>query len=322
MDDPLVTMYWCHMCSQVVNPEVEGEVKCPHCDSGFVEEMDDRSGLLNADPSSNRPLSLWYPLVLGTVRGSSQRRRLHRGAHNFVDTQGGRSFSHTLQLLNGIHDVNGLNSDESENETEHERESDRLILVNPFNRSVVLQGSLNASSSEFGSTILSGDEFLVPSFEMLLQHLTENDPRPYGTPPAKKEAVDAMRTVKINKMMSCSVCLEDFEIGEEAREMPCKHEFHSKCILPWLEMHSSCPVCRFQMPTDEPRDSTGGSHGNTAEGGGGEASSSRDSGRNGRRSHHIRWPFSRWFLSLRSHRNGSSSSTQSSSSPSWGNSAL
>ncbi|KAI8001052.1 hypothetical protein LOK49_LG09G00442 [Camellia lanceoleosa] len=35
--------YWCHMCSQMVNPVMEAEmmmIKCPLCRSGFVEEMD------------------------------------------------------------------------------------------------------------------------------------------------------------------------------------------------------------------------------------------------------------------------------------------
>lgn len=59
---------------------------------------------------------------------------------------------------------------------------------------------------------------------------------------------------------SCTICLDDIEEkafkGEipEARKLSCKHPFHEKCILTWIEAQSkstyhppSCPVCRTKV---------------------------------------------------------------------------
>jgi hypothetical protein len=45
----------------------------------------------------------------------------------------------------------------------------------------------------------------------------------------------------------CVICLEAFKIGDEIRELPCHHEFHSgTCIDPWLTSKSGeCPLCKF-----------------------------------------------------------------------------
>ncbi|OAY84114.1 E3 ubiquitin-protein ligase RING1-like [Ananas comosus] len=75
------------------------------------------------------------------------------------------------------------------------------------------------------------------------------------TPRISKKAVDAMPTVEIDRSINCPICLEEFAIGEEAKEMPCKHKFHRECIVPWLETHCSCPLCRFEMPADDLEDS-------------------------------------------------------------------
>lgn len=46
----------------------------------------------------------------------------------------------------------------------------------------------------------------------------------------------------------CSVCLSEFEDGENLRLLPkCNHAFHLPCIDTWLKSHSSCPLCRFDI---------------------------------------------------------------------------
>ncbi|KAB2628436.1 E3 ubiquitin-protein ligase RING1-like [Pyrus ussuriensis x Pyrus communis] len=78
----------------------------------------------------------------------------------------------------------------------------------------------------------------------------END-RP-GPPPAATSAIRALPLVTVSEGQlanepSCPVCKEAFEVGGEVREMPCKHVYHSDCILPWLHIHNTCPVCRYEL---------------------------------------------------------------------------
>jgi E3 ubiquitin-protein ligase RNF115/126 len=129
-------------------------------------------------------------------------------------------------------------------------------VINSNNEAIILQGTFGPDDSQEESSNTSADVslgyyFLGPGLDILLQRLAESDLNRSGTPPTKKEAVDALPTVSILEVLGCSVCLEGFEMGAEAKEMPCQHKFHSHCILPWLELHSSCPTCRFQMPTEE-----------------------------------------------------------------------
>ena len=353
--------YWCHMCSQIVNPIIEVEIKCPFCQSGFVEEMDNQTpeghnADLDSDFGSDRALSLWAPILLGMMGHPRRRRRLRRLEFDEDDDDDGvddgdnddgeprhggdteldrevesfirrrrRSSATILQLLQGIRAGLASESQNSEGLRDRDRDRDereRLILINPFNQTVLFQGQ-NDNQNPIGSL---GDYFIGPGLDLLLQHLAENDPNRYGTPPAKKEAVEALPTVAIKENLQCSVCLDDYEAGAEAKEMPCKHKFHTGCLLPWLELHSSCPVCRFQLPADESKcDSDGSRNGNVQRAmesessapvsvGGEENDGDGRNGSNGRR-FSFPWPFSGLFSSSSgSQSSGGNSSSSSSSS--------
>jgi hypothetical protein len=46
----------------------------------------------------------------------------------------------------------------------------------------------------------------------------------------------------------CSICTEDFEIGQDQRVLPCDHRFHPECIDPWLlNVSGTCPLCRIDL---------------------------------------------------------------------------
>jgi hypothetical protein len=50
----------------------------------------------------------------------------------------------------------------------------------------------------------------------------------------------------------CAVCLCESEDKDRLLNLPCAHTFHESCILPWLEKHNSCPVCRYELSTSDP----------------------------------------------------------------------
>lgn len=51
---------------------------------------------------------------------------------------------------------------------------------------------------------------------------------------------------------TCTICHDEFPDDAEVVELPCKHCYHGDCIMPWLETHNTCPVCRTELPTDNP----------------------------------------------------------------------
>lgn len=146
----------------------------------------------------------------------------------------------------------------------------------PFNPVIVLRGAAEEGGGEgernsfelyyddgAGSGLrplpASMSEFLMGSgFDRLLEQLAQIEITGFGrseNPPASKAAIESMPTIEIveshvGSESHCAVCKEAFELGSEAREMPCKHIYHSDCILPWLSLRNSCPVCRHELPTD------------------------------------------------------------------------
>ena len=46
---------------------------------------------------------------------------------------------------------------------------------------------------------------------------------------------------------SCDICLEDFKKGDVKKILNCKHDYHVRCVDPWLKQHTTCPKCRRQV---------------------------------------------------------------------------
>jgi len=91
-------------------------------------------------------------------------------------------------------------------------------------------------------------------FEAAFQPHEEQEPRQ----PATAEAcLRAMPVVKVTENDleaendECTICFDKLLVGDPALRIPCGHLFHKDCVHKWLESSNQCPVCRYELPTDD-----------------------------------------------------------------------
>lgn len=101
------------------------------------------------------------------------------------------------------------------------------------------------------------EDYLEARYGDLLEHLAENDSSRRGAPPAAVSFVNSLPRVVIGKEhvkhdeLACAICKDALVPGTEVNQLPCSHLYHAGCILPWLSTRNSCPLCRYELPTDD-----------------------------------------------------------------------
>lgn len=85
--------------------------------------------------------------------------------------------------------------------------------------------------------------------DAVVSQLLNNLDNSTGPPPMAKNDIQNLPNVcvtrdQIEKNLQCSVCMDDFKLEEQVKQVPCGHCYHKDCIVPWLELHNSCPICR------------------------------------------------------------------------------
>mmetsp|Transcript_16079 Transcript_16079/g.30371 ORF Transcript_16079/g.30371 Transcript_16079/m.30371 type:complete len:336 (-) Transcript_16079:2326-3333(-) len=77
-------------------------------------------------------------------------------------------------------------------------------------------------------------------------------------PPASNDVIQNLPCVEISEEdlreecnRECCICFYEHKVGDvQVARLPCGHLFHQKCISDWLTKKCTCPICRYELPSD------------------------------------------------------------------------
>ncbi|XP_022933367.1 probable E3 ubiquitin-protein ligase RHC1A [Cucurbita moschata] len=248
--------HWCYQCNRSfwLNGE---DIACPYCNGGFIEELndvhddavqDDFHSAIEDDLSSQVPPIFEAMFALMGRRNPYPRFRLLDEAVDALTRERMAGRNPNIDVRRRSNSIPGQNLD----------------IFNSF-----WSFHEHAPGPSFASVAPEGRSSQHVALEALAA-LSFNEQRDPVPTPASHSSIEAMPTIKINQMhlgtdTHCPVCKEKFELGSEAKEMPCNHIYHADCILPWLVQHNTCPVCRLELPQQDSRHGWGGNSSSNGE---------------------------------------------------------
>jgi len=77
-------------------------------------------------------------------------------------------------------------------------------------------------------------------------------------PPASSSAIENLTCIEVLQEdlvdecnRECCICFFQHDVGDKlVARLPCGHLFHRKCVVEWLEKKCTCPICRYEIPSN------------------------------------------------------------------------
>ncbi|XP_075229378.1 E3 ubiquitin-protein ligase Iruka [Lycorma delicatula] len=246
----LMSRYFCHKCKVEIS-DILPDYECPTCHCGFIEILDappeanEESD--SSDVEAGQPFEMLNYVLMGLNGGGLEDILSNRREHRRSGRSGrNRQMAPVENLLQDfiVNLAGGGWGGQLRN---------AAGTTNVTNGPVLFLG--NPGDYAWGRDGLDA---------IVTQLLNQMDGT--GPPPLAKDKIQEIPIViitqdQVDSSLQCSVCWEDFKIDEPVRKLSCEHVYHSPCIIPWLELHGTCPICRKTLNDGDSNEETNNASG-------------------------------------------------------------
>eukprot|EP01147_Barroeca_monosierra_P000579 gene579-3896_t len=218
-----MTSFWCHKCQCRFQATTSAEeTRCPTCSDNIIEEL---SLETDESPTSHPPL---------------QTEPDHNEAHRQTHARH-LQFIQNINLPHGRWPHNTVGR-ERQNSTPHAHQQQVTFRAHPGQPFAFHGGG----SHQFPFQQIH--EIVMQTIPVILQQFETPQTQNYNP----SDLIDQLAETSLCSDDTeigeqCAVCLQPFEVGQQARRLPCTHTFHSECIDAWLETAPTCPTCRTNI---------------------------------------------------------------------------
>ncbi|XP_076300659.1 E3 ubiquitin-protein ligase Iruka isoform X2 [Lasioglossum baleicum] len=257
VDGTPTSRFFCHKCSVEIE-DLLPDYTCPRCASGFIEELQsgNNENCTNMDLVNDEISDQEYQLLNNVNWIERDVVELLRVSDRGQTSSVSSSVSNNLRRFNYLNYLNNLNRHSQSRGTQDDPMSLQIFLQD-------FLGALSEASLGYHVTQDNQPPVLVyanpqdyiwgqANFDAVVTHVLNQLDGTAGPPPLPKKQIEQIPTTAVTQSdvdskMQCSVCWEDFKLSEPVKQLPCQHLYHAPCILPWLELHGTCPICRQNL---------------------------------------------------------------------------
>ena len=261
--------FWCFNCNSecqinIIKENDDEEYQCSKCKNSFIEEISKEDNPQNFHIeqsqriiSQNNNIITNYTISISNINSNNENQTQNNQSN--VEKADEYGLNNTLLFLPST--VNYIRRDNNIN--------NRNSLFNYASGDIVTEilGQNNHNifiSQNFNNNYAPILGFLSnhnndTQFESLLNIIMSFDSIHKGNPPASERAINNLKKIEINENnintfneQVCNVCLEIYKEGQISIKLDCGHCFHEKCIVQWLTMRNTCPVCRHELESNDP----------------------------------------------------------------------